>query len=222
VDGLSGSRPASAVLGRGMRDTPTSVVKGWPDRAPSSGYGTLDEGLSPNLEPSLGLLLPSGNTFVSKASCILPLGLRNAELSIGHFPSTREPARDADRSLPVGVLRPLLVEGLLPLLLGVGKKGKAQSKFADSSGLGGLRSHNRGAEFVATGSIEGLLELLLLECMLAAGDNGACMKGGIGARKGWFAMLALIRGGGGRIAFVVVVVVSGMCFDLIVAARALV
>lgn len=58
--------------------------------------------------------------------------------------SNREPPLEGARSLPVGVLRPLLgVEGRLPEAVGNG--GKAQSRFADNSGLGGRGSYSRGA-----------------------------------------------------------------------------
>ena len=116
---------------------------------------------------------------------------------LGAIPPCLEPLREGALSLPVGVLRPLLVDGRLPGLavLDAGNDGKAQSNPPDSSGLGGRKSNMRGIGLVILRSAEGLLLLLLPERTLSAGDMGECDRGGLGARKGLFAASALIRGG---------------------------
>jgi len=117
--------------------------------------------------------------------------------SIG-FPPCREPAREEPRSL--GELRPLLEPGRLPGGSPNGKAGKAQSKPADSSGLGGLGSHNRGIGPVVTLRCGGggRPPKLLPDLELAAGEMGDSGRGR-GARNGRFAASELICGGGARI-----------------------
>ena len=79
--------------------------------------------------------------------------------------------RDPPRSL--GVLRPLAVPGRLVGVALVGKGGNAQSKFADSSGLGGLGSHRRGIGLVMLRrGGRGFDPKLLPERELSAGEIG--------------------------------------------------
>ena len=136
----------------------------------------------------------------SPALLMGPLGSMSGKS--GGLESSREVARDDERSLPVGVLRPLLVDGRLPPLLSEnGKGGNAQSRFAESSGLGGRGSHRRGIGLVILRiGGGGLPPKLLPERELVAGDIGVSERGA-GAKNGILATSALIRGGAGRGAF---------------------
>jgi hypothetical protein len=89
----------------------------------------------------------------------------------------RELEREGPHSLPVGVflpLLPLLVDGRLLLdSNGVGKGGNAQSKLAESSGLGGRGSNMRGLGLVMLRiGGGGLLDKLLPDRELLAGEIG--------------------------------------------------
>lgn len=89
------------------------------------------------------------------------------------YRSGLDPVREDDRSL-FGVLRPLLVDGLLPVVgTGGGNGGNAQSKFAESSGLGGLWSRMRGIGLVMLLSGGGGFDPILLpERTLDTGEIG--------------------------------------------------
>lgn len=122
--------------------------------------------------------------------------LGSAFKTSGNFSSCREPARDEPRSL--GVCRPLLEPGRLPAPSPNGNGGKAQSRFAEYSGLGGRGSHSRGIGLVIllSGAV-GRPPLLLPDLELAAGEIGDSGLGN-GARKGLFAASGLIFGKGAR------------------------
>ena len=85
----------------------------------------------------------------------------------------RELEREGPRSLPFGVFLPLLVDGRRLLGADVGNGGNAQSKLADSSGLGGRGSQRRGFGLVILRKGGGgLFERLLPDRELAAGEIG--------------------------------------------------
>jgi hypothetical protein len=85
----------------------------------------------------------------------------------------RELEREVPRSLPLGVFLPLLVDGRLLVGAATGNGGNAQSKLADSSGLGGRGSHRRGIGLVILRKGGGaLFERLLPDRELAAGEIG--------------------------------------------------
>ena len=134
--------------------------------------------------------------LLSRFSFPLLAGLSAIETS-GNLPSCRDSAREEPRSL--GVFRPLLDPGRLPGVLSPkGNGGKAQSRFADSSGLGGRGSHSRGAGIVTLRcGADGRPLRLLPDLELAAGDMGDAGRGR-GARKGLLAASGLICGKGAR------------------------
>lgn len=154
----------------------------------------------------LGLLLlaskgPLFKVFIRSITFSPPFGLglfgSKSSLSAGHLPSCRDPPPlDGARSL-FGVFPPLLVEGLLLVVLDVGNGGNAQSRLAESSGLGGRGSNIRGAGFVALREGAGLDPKPLPDFELRAGDMGDSGRV-IGARNGLLAVSGLIRGGAGR------------------------
>lgn len=151
-------------------------------------------------DPSKGPLFMLSNLCIIFPPLLL-IGLFGSKLIHGFLSgsmlSCREAAREGALSLPFGVFRPSLVPGLLPLpvLLGRGKAGNAQSRFEDNSGLGGRMFRIRGIGLVMLRSAGGLLPLLLPDCTLTAGDRGESDRGGLGARKGLFAASGLIFGG---------------------------
>lgn len=164
-------------------------MSGEADLPPNKGSGSL-------LSFRFGFRLAASNGPLLNVSALLStdsppvvLGLRgsgpNGCLPKGSL-SVRCPLREGARSLPVGVLRPLLVDGRLPLLAGgVGKGGKAQSKLAGRSGLGEV-ALTRGGGMVAFRVVGGRDALLLLperaERKLSAGEAGESDRGYIGAR----------------------------------------
>jgi hypothetical protein len=191
----------------------------------SKGGGTVPWSLGRRLLPSKG---PVFNVFILfmtfSPALLLTDGLLGSDIhgnrSDPILLSCRELPREGALSLGVGVFLPFAVPGLLPLplLFGVGNAGKAQSKPADSSGLGGLGSNRRGAGLVMLRiGGGGRLPLLLPDRTLTAGDKGDCDPGGRGARKGWFATSALIRGGAVREGFG-----AGIWREVMVGARTLV
>lgn len=110
------------------------------------------------------------------------------------FPSRRELAGEVPRSLP------FREPGLLPDAKGAEMKGgKAQSRFADNSSLGGLGMKIRGIGLVwlriGGGGLPGTL--LFVKGMRLEGDRG---EAGLAAcpMKGLFAASGLMRGGGAR------------------------
>ncbi len=117
---------------------------------------------------------------------IVGTGLRDSVLNMsGSWLSCLEPARDDPRSL--GVLLPVLEPGRLPTGSPNGKGGKAQSRFADSSGLGGRGSQSLGIGLVIDLRGGGGLPLKLLpDLLLAAGEIGDSDLA-IGAKNGRFA-----------------------------------
>ena len=135
----------------------------------------------------LGRLRSSGMGGCSLLSLLGRLlrdsGVTLLKAFIGGFPSgllgskvcpCRELERDGPRSPPFGVFLPLLVDGRRLFEAGMGKGGKAQSKFAESSGLGGRGSHRRGIGLVILrNGGAGLFERLLPERELAAGEMGS-------------------------------------------------
>lgn len=127
------------------------------------------------------------------------------------------PLLDGALSLFVGVLRPLLVPGLLPGVDEVGNGGNAQSKLPVSSGLGGRKSKRLGIGLVALRLYDGLELPLLPDLALSAGLNGVFDRGGCGARKGLLAASGLILGGADLLGFG-----PGCCPDPRVGARTLV
>lgn len=108
--------------------------------------------------------------------------------------SGRELPLDGARSLPVGVLRPPSwgAEGLRPEVAAVGKGGKAQSRLADSSGLGGRGSKSRGAVLVMLRGNAGF-PLLPPDCELGTGEIGDANVGCSG-RNDLLAASGLILG----------------------------
>ena len=115
--------------------------------------------------------------------------------------SCLSPLLDGALSLFVGVLRPLLVPGLLPGVDEVGNGGKAQSKLPVISGLGGRKSKRLGIGLVALRLYDGLELPLLPDLALSAGLNGAFGREGCGARNGRFAASGLILGGADLLGF---------------------
>lgn len=123
-------------------------------------------------------------------------GSKSKPLSAGHLPSCLDaPPRDGARLL-TDIFLPLLVPGRL-LVLAVGKGGNAQSRLAESSGLGGRGSKIRGAGLVMLRKGGGLGPTLLPDRLLNAGEMGDSGRW-IGARNGRLAVSGLIRGGAGR------------------------
>lgn len=130
---------------------------------------------------------------------LLPTGLLGSDIEVSaNLPSDLESAREEPRSLP-GVFRPLLDPGRLPGALSPkGNGGKAQSRFAESSGLGGRGSHSRGMGVVMLlCGADGRPLMLLPDLELGTGDMGDAGRGR-GARKGLFAASGLICGSGAR------------------------
>lgn len=187
----------------------------WSDPAVCSGLSSL---LGFLLLASKGPLL---SVFILSITFSPPLVLglfgprSSSSLSAGHLPSNLEPSpREGARSV-LGVFRPLLVDGLLLEVLEAGNGGNAQSKFAESSGLGGRGSKIRAPPgLVALREGGGRPPKLLPDRELRAGDIGDSGRA-IGARNGLLAVSGLIRGGAGRGAL-------GACPDPSVGVRILV
>ena len=93
-------------------------------------------------------------------------------------------------------------------VLDVGNGGKAQSRFAEYSGLGGGRSNKRGTGAVALRNGGPLLPLPLLECLLDLGEAGDCGRGN-GPMNGSFATAVFSCGGAVRGGFGSVIGIGG-------------